>query len=84
MNHKSFKRIISGVSSLAILTTSIGLSPIGVIAEDGASAPVTNIAASASAQITNSDGGYKVNLNSATLNMRSDNSTYGVTAYMGD
>lgn len=83
MNYKSFKRIISGVSSLAILTTSIGLSPIGAIAEDGTSTPVTSIAAAASAQITNSDSGYKVNLNSATLDMRSDNSTYGTTAYMG-
>lgn len=83
MNHKSLKRIISGVSSLAILTTSIGLSPIGVIAEDGASAPVTNIAASASAQITNSNSGYSIMTGSGTLNMRSDNGTYGTTAYMG-
>lgn len=77
---KSFKRLISGISSFVMLITSAGLVPVGVKA-DGEAEPTT-VYAAVSGQIKYSNSAYSVNTGGATLEVRSDNADMGTKAYM--
>ncbi len=77
---KNFKRLISGISSLAILITSTGLVPVGVKA---AEEEITTVYASSSGQIKYTGSEYTVGTTGATMEIRSDDGDNGTKAYMG-